>query len=368
MTLPDTAGHRAITKDPVYDTVEATDFAAMIAPDRYLERTGAFDRIVAATHSHFWDPLDPRYIDFSTPFDLDNEYIIDPAVNVELKTAVADRLDERQKIKLVNDSTLWACSSILHGEQAALSLSASLIHILRDPGAQEYAANQAREEARHVTAFARYIQARWKRPRPCGPTLASLLGDLVRSPHVWQKLVGMQLLVEGLAMGAFATFYDKGRDPLLRHLCQLVMTDEAFHHRFGKIWAKRTMPHVTREEHDTIEDWALGVFNILLFNLTSPEQKTWIYAPLGLDWKWVQAAFMEALTDEAIRERLSEASNIFRVLIKTLLNTGIITDRTAGSYAFYVDLGGLAAEGDRMIGDEIADGGMAYLRQLNGAA
>jgi hypothetical protein len=96
----------------------------------------------------------------SQPFDLEKEYIVDPALMTELKTAVADKLDERGKIKLTNLNTLWSFSSILHGEQGALSLSASLCHILRDPGAQEYAANQTREEARHVTGFAKYLQAR----------------------------------------------------------------------------------------------------------------------------------------------------------------------------------------------------------------
>ena len=78
--------------------------------------------------------------------------------------AVADKLDEGQKIQLANESTRFTMSSILHGEQGALSLSTSLVQILRDPGAQEYAANQAREEARHVNGFARYIDKRWGAP------------------------------------------------------------------------------------------------------------------------------------------------------------------------------------------------------------
>src|ERR1700685_4695072 len=150
---------------------------------------------------------------------------------MNIKTAIGDKLDEKQKIKLVNSDVWWSFSSILHGEQGALSLSASLCHILRDPGAQEYAANQTREEARHVTAFAAYIKARWGTPLPCGPTLQDLLTELVLAPEVYKKIVGMQMLVEGLAMGAFATLYQKSNDPLLVKLCQLVMTDEAFHHK-----------------------------------------------------------------------------------------------------------------------------------------
>ena len=71
---------------------------------------------------------------------------------------------------------------------------------------------------------------------------------MVGAPEVYKKIVGMQMLVEGLAMGAFATLYQNSQDPLLVKLCQLVMTDEAFHHKFGKIWADRTIPKLSEEE------------------------------------------------------------------------------------------------------------------------
>jgi hypothetical protein len=360
------SGLTNITKDPAYNAVDPDDFRSMMDVERYGNRTTAFDKIISATHDHFWDPLDKKYIDFAEPFDLERDYIVDPDLMTELKTAVGDKLDERGKIKLTNLNTLWSFSSILHGEQGALSLSASLCHILRDPGAQEYAANQTREEARHVTGFSRYIHARWGKPVPVGPALGDLLNELVLSPLVWKKLVGMQMLVEGLAMGAFATFYQKGRDPLMVKLCQLVMTDEAFHHKFGKIWADRTIPKLAKAEAEKIEDWAWEVFQVLLFNLASPDQKSWIYRELGLDPEWVQAAFMEALTDANIREEMKDSTNIFRVLIKTLLKAGIITDRTRGNYAAYIDMAELHAEGDRMVGDEIAEEGIKYLMKLNG--
>ncbi|HEX3432191.1 MAG TPA: ferritin-like domain-containing protein [Rhizomicrobium sp.] len=354
-----------ITKDPTYNAVDAHDFPAMLDVHRYGQRSNAFDKIISATHEHFWDPLDRKYIDFSQTFDTENEYLVNPSANTDLKTAIGDRLDEKQKITLVNLDVRWSFSSILHGEQGALSLSASLCHILRDPGAQEYAANQTREEARHVTAFTRYIQARWGKPVAVGPSLGGLLEELVASPLVWKKLVGMQMLVEGLAMGAFAMFFKEARDPLMRQVCQLVMTDEAFHHKFGKIWAERTIPYISQAEHEIIEDWAAQVFQILLFNLGSPDQKPWMYEAVGLDPAWCQAAFMEGLTDALIREELKDAANLFRVLIKTLLKAGIITDRTRGIYAAYVDMAELYTEGDRMVGDEIAEEGIKYLLQLN---
>jgi len=356
----------SFTVDPAYEAVAPDDFAAMIEVDRYGSRSDAFDKIISATHDHFWDPMDTRYIDFSTPFDMEKEFLFDPEQSFELRTAIGDKLDEQQKIKLVNLDTQWSLSSILHGEAGALSLSASLCHILKDPGAQEYAANQTREEARHVTGFSNYIKARWGKPVPCGPALQNLLVELVNSPLVWKKIVGMQMMVEGLAMGAFASFYRWGRDPLLVKLMQLTMTDEAFHHKFGKIWADRTVPNVPEAERDQIEDWAWEVFQVLLYNLGSPEQKKHIYAEVGLDWEWVQGAFMEALTDENIQEDMKEQENIFRVLIKTLLNAGIITERTSANYATFVNIKELHAEGDRMVGDEIAEDGIKFLLGING--
>ncbi|HSC60363.1 MAG TPA: ferritin-like domain-containing protein, partial [Rhizomicrobium sp.] len=150
-----------ITKDPAYNAADPNDFPAMLDVNRYGARSTAFDKIISATHDHFWDPLDKKYIDFTKPFDMTKEYLVNPELNGDLKTAIGDKLDEGQKIKLANMDTWWSLSSILHGEQGALALSASLCHILKDPGAQEYAANQTREEARHVTAFSAYIKSRW---------------------------------------------------------------------------------------------------------------------------------------------------------------------------------------------------------------
>jgi hypothetical protein len=354
-----------ITHDPIYNTVERDDFPAMIEIERYGTRTDAFDSIISATVDHFWDPTDPAYVDFEDEFDLDEETIMPREFSPELNCAVADRLDEGQKIRLANESTRWSLSSILHGEQGALSLSASLVHILRDPGAQEYAANQAREEARHVTAFSRYVARRWGAPYPAGPTLAGLMNELVLAPEVYKKLVGMQMLIEGLAMGAFATLHSKTQDPLLRRLVQLVMTDEAFHHKFGKIWADRTVPKLSEEEHVKVEDWAARCFHTLLFNLVNAEQKQLIYEEFGLDWRWVQGAIREAFTDEDRRRAMRESTNIFRVLIKTLLKAGIITRRTAPTYAAWVDMDELAAESDEMVGDAIAEDGIASLKEIN---
>jgi hypothetical protein len=356
-----------ITKDEIYDAVAPDDFEAMLDLDRYGARSSAFDKIIAATHDHFWDPLDPRYLDFSEPFDMENEMIVPEELVVALQTDyVSNHLSDRKtRVAFVNQAVRRNFSSILHGEQGALNLSASLCHVLKDQGAQEYAANQTREEARHVTAFAKYIHTRWGRPTECGPTLKALLTEIIAAPEVYKKIIGMQMLVEGLAMGAFATFFKNMNDPVGRRLLQLVMTDEAFHHKFGKIWADRTIPHLSAEEHEIIETWAAHCFQTLLFNLVAPSQNLSLYRDFGLDPDRVMAEMAAIVTDDKRREDMKEQSNIFRVLVKTLLNAGIITERTRAFYATYVDLDELKGEGDRMVGDDIAEEGVAYLREVN---
>ena len=357
---------KQITKDEAYNTVSPDDFQALLEVERYGERTEAFDKIISATHDHFWDPLDEKYIAFEDDFDMKTQMILPEEMLMSLRTNyVQSRLNDQEKIELGNEVARWMISSILHGEQGALSLSASLCHILRDPGAQEYAANQAREEARHVTAFTKYIEARWGSPAPVGETLGTLLNEMVSSEAVYKKIVGMQMLVEGLAMGAFATFYTRSQDPLLKHLTQLVMTDEAFHHKFGKIWADRTVPKLSDEERNTIEDWAAHCFQTLLFNLVNPEQMKDVYAKFGLDYKEIMAEFATMFGDESRREQMQQSTNIFRVLIKTLVKAGIITDRTRSFYSAYVDMDELKGEGDEMVGDAIAEEGIAFLKSVN---
>jgi hypothetical protein len=356
-----------ITKDAMYDAVAPDDFESMLNLDRYGARSSAFDKIISATHDHFWDPLDKKYIDFDEPWDMMNQPLVPEDLNIAIQTDyVSNHLsDPSLRAQFINKSLLRSFSSILHGEQGALNLSASLCHVLYDQGAQEYAANQTREEARHVTAFAKYIKARWGRPVEPSGVLKDLLVEIISAPEVYKKIIGMQMLVEGLAMGAFATFFQKLNDPLGKKLMQLVMTDEAFHHKFGKIWADRTVPKLSPEEHAIVEDWAAHCFQVLLVNLVSPAEQRDLYEEFGLDPDKVLEEIQKLATDEARREDMKEATNIFRVLIKTLLNAGIISDRTRAFYGMYVDMDELKAEGDRMVGDDIAEDGIAYLKTIN---
>lgn len=354
-----------IEHDPAYEATDRDDFQTMIQVDRYANRSNDFDEIIARTEEHFWNPLDPDYIDFGQPFDMKEQSVIPLDMVGELNSEVAGKLEGRE-IEFANQNARFMLSQILHGEQGALALSTSLCQVFVDPGAVEYASNQAREEARHVTAFTEYMKARFDgKPFAIGPMLGGLLTDIYLAPEVYKKIVGMQLLVEGLAMGAFATLHKFAEDPLLRRTTQLVMTDEAFHHKFGKIWADKTIERLAEDERIAVEDWAQKCFGALLYNLAGANQKKQVYEQFGIDPEWAMGAMREAFTDKQRREVMQRPTSIFRVLIKTLVKAGIITDRTRATYAAWVDMEELQAEGDRMVGDDIAEEGIASLREIN---
>ncbi|MGB0555181.1 MAG: ferritin-like domain-containing protein, partial [Alphaproteobacteria bacterium] len=116
---------------------------------------------------------------------------------------------------------------------------------------------------------------------------------------------------------------------------------------------------------DKVEDWAAGCFESLLFNLVNVRQKRVLYAQFGLDWEWVRDAVRETYNDDERRDELKDGNNVFRVLAKTLISAGIITDRTAHVYAGWVNMKELEAEDHEIPGAAAVIEGIEDLRRIN---
>src|ERR1700716_460899 len=103
-----------ITKDLIYDAGAPDDFESMLELDRYGARSTAFDKIISATHDHFWDPLDPKYIDFNEPWDIENDALLpdDQVVSLGVPYVLEHLEKTGQKAKFINEMTLWQFSSI----------------------------------------------------------------------------------------------------------------------------------------------------------------------------------------------------------------------------------------------------------------
>src|SRR6202161_4415360 len=102
-----------ITKDKMYGAVAPDDFESMLDLDRYNARSTAFDKIISATHDHFWDPLDKKYIDFDEPFDMENEPLLPEDMIAALQTDYVSNIlsDPKTRVRFINYMQLWNFSS-----------------------------------------------------------------------------------------------------------------------------------------------------------------------------------------------------------------------------------------------------------------
>lgn len=129
----------------------------------------------------------------------------------------------------------WLVSQFLHGEQAALAVAARLVESLPTVEAKLCAATQVTDEARHVEVFARYLRENVPEPYPVNADLRSLLEDVLRDSRWDVTALGMQIMVEALAMAAFRLAGSTFHDPLIRRITALVARDEARHVSLGVV-------------------------------------------------------------------------------------------------------------------------------------
>ncbi len=127
----------------------------------------------------------------------------------------------------------WMLSQFLHGEQGALLCTAKIVETVPWIDAKYYAATQVMDEARHVEVFSRYLDTKLNGHYQMNAHLGMLLDDILADSRWDLTYLGMQIMVEGLALAAFGFLHQTTRDPLLKQLLRYVMADEARHVAFG---------------------------------------------------------------------------------------------------------------------------------------
>jgi len=142
-------------------------------------------------------------------------------------------LDSSEIQALRRHSTSWMLSQFLHGEQGALLAASQVVDTVPWLDAKLYGATQVMDEARHVEVYERYLREKIELTYPVNPELKSLLEAILRDDRWDVKYLGMQILVEGLALAAFQFVHAFSTEPLLKDLTHHVMRDEARHVAFG---------------------------------------------------------------------------------------------------------------------------------------
>ena len=127
----------------------------------------------------------------------------------------------------------WTLSQFMHGEQGALVCTAKIVETVPWIDAKYYASTQVMDEARHVEVFAKYLDTKMSGHYPINAHLKMLLDDIVEDSRWDMTYLGMQIMVEGLALAAFGFMHAMVEEPLLKQLLRYVMSDEARHVAFG---------------------------------------------------------------------------------------------------------------------------------------
>jgi len=180
-----------------------------------------------------WDAA--KRIDWDQPVDPANVMGMAPDMNPIYGSRQYEKLSQPERDELAMNISSWLFSQFLHGEQGALTVAARIVESVPDMDSKFYAATQTMDEARHVELFNRFTREKIGLFYPINPDLGKLLADALADSRWDMPYLGMQVLIEGLALAAFGVHRELATTPLVKQLLAYVMQDEARHVAFGRI-------------------------------------------------------------------------------------------------------------------------------------
>ncbi len=189
------------------------------------------------------------------------------------------------------ESNNWMLSQFMHGEQGALICTAKIVETVPWIDAKYYAATQVMDEARHVEVFAKYLDTKLSGHYPLNAHLGLLLDDIINDSRWDMTYLGMQIMVEGLALAAFGFMHMTTPEPLLKQLLRYVMSDEARHVAFGVLSLKEYYAELDAAEIRERQEFAFEAAVRMRDRLLMQE----VLDRMGLD---VKSAVKMAMEDE----------------------------------------------------------------------
>ena len=217
-------------------------------------------------------------LDWSIDVDPEKGLVPDAAIGI-YGTPIWDRLTEKEKAKLRHEQITWQLCQFLHGEQGALLATAQIVDAVPWYEGKQYAATQVMDEARHVEVYRRFVQEKLQHEYPVNPQLKTLLDQILGDSRWDIKFLGMQIIVEGLALAAFGTIRDTTTNALLRDLTAAVMEDESRHVAFGVLSLREFCHDLSEAERNEREEFVYEACVLMRDRITNRE----VWEAMGLD-------------------------------------------------------------------------------------
>jgi hypothetical protein len=239
-------------------------------------------------------------------------------------TEIWNKMTKAEQGRFRHESYAWMLSQFLHGEQGALLTAAQIVNTVPWIDAKFYAATQVVDEARHVEVYDRYLREKVQVVYPINTHLKTLLDQVLSDPRWDMKYLGMQILIEGLALASFRLIHDFTVEPLIKELTHMVMRDEARHVAFGVLSLREFYEkELNEKERREREEFTYEASVLMRDRLVGRE----VYERLGLP---VDECVKLALESGSMREF---RKFLFMRIVPNIKRLGLLTPWVKGKFA-----------------------------------
>jgi P-aminobenzoate N-oxygenase AurF len=233
-----------------------------------------------------------------------------------------DRMSEQNLRDLRRELASWQFSQFMHGEQGAMITGARIVETVPDLDAKFYAATQTMDEARHVEIFSKFLHDKIGMVYPINTKLQQLLGDTLSDRRWDMPYLGMQVLIEGLALAAFGVLRDVSSKPLPKQILTYVMQDEARHVAFGRLALRDYYKQLSTAEIAEREEFVIEGCYLMRDRIRGVE----IWENLG-----IPTAEVHQMLDESEYTRLFQ-SLLFSRIVPCVRDIGLWSDKVQAAY------------------------------------
>jgi hypothetical protein len=251
---------------------------------------------------------------------------------------------DKEWIQFGVESQNWTLSQFMHGEQGALICTARVVETVPWIDAKYYGATQVMDEARHVEVFAKYLDTKLSGHYPINAHLRMLLDDIIRDPRWDMTYLGMQIMVEGLALAAFGFMHQMTTEPLLKTLLRYVMSDEARHVAFGVLSLKEYYAGLGASEIRERQEFAFEAAVRMRDRFLQQE----VWDRMGVDVKMATKLVMQA-PDRAVFQSL-----LFSKIVPNCKKLGLLDAGDGWLRERFTELGVIQFEDWTDTGEEYA--------------
>ena len=249
---------------------------------------------------------------------------------------------EKEWIQVGIESQNWTLSQFLHGEQGALVCTAKIVESVPWIDAKYYASTQVMDEARHVEVFAKYLDTKLSGHYPINAHLRLLLDDIISDSRWDMTYLGMQIMVEGLALAAFGFIHQLTTEPLLKQLLRYVMSDEARHVAFGVLSLQDYYQELSAAELRERQEFAFEAAVRMRDRFLQQE----VWERMGLDVKTVLPLVMNS------PERAGFQAMLFSKIVPNCKKLGLLDANDGWLRQRFTELGVIQFEDLQDTGEE----------------